>query len=58
MKDSDKERVDLLDQTTVRSFKCSQCGNMFPEEQATCDVCGHNCGEGACEIVQVSNEDY
>lgn len=58
MRDTEKDRSDLLASTTVQSFKCSSCGNMFPEDQGTCDVCGHDCSQSACEIVQVSNEDY
>ena len=58
MKDSDKERVDLLDQTTVRSFKCSQCGNMYPVGMAECDICGNHCSESTCMVLDSSREDF
>lgn len=51
---------DLLSATTELSYKCPQCGNMFPtdQEEGTCDVCGFHCSADACQIIQVSDEDY
>lgn len=56
--DRERERSDLLSTTTDASYKCAQCGNMYPVDQENCDVCGYECSQDACQIVQVSNEGY
>lgn len=49
---------DLLEATTVQSFKCPECGNMYPVEQGKCGVCGHDCTKDTCQILNTSNQDY
>lgn len=51
---------DELNATTVTSYKCDNCGNMFAVDtpDGNCDVCGSHCEATTCTIVHVSNEDY
>jgi predicted amidophosphoribosyltransferase len=51
-------QADLLTLTTSKSFKCSQCGNMYPVTQERCEVCGHSCTSESCRVVEASNEGY
>jgi hypothetical protein len=58
MEQGKTERVDLIDATTDSTYKCSNCGNMFAMSKETCDVCGFQCSQDACQIIHSSNEDY
>jgi hypothetical protein len=31
---------------------------MFPVDQASCEVCGHDCTKDTCRIVKSSNEGF
>lgn len=50
--------ADLMTSTSTRSFKCSQCGNMYPVSQETCEVCGHRCTVEGCRVLEASDEGY
>lgn len=46
---------------TEESFKCQNCGQMFPTNQqreGKCPVCGFTCNRERCEVVQSSNQGY
>jgi Zn finger protein HypA/HybF involved in hydrogenase expression len=52
---------DQTEATTELSFKCANCGHMYPTDnlrERSCPVCGHvNDVEEGC-LVNVSNEGY
>ncbi|MFZ7101374.1 MAG: hypothetical protein ACOWWO_01780 [Peptococcaceae bacterium] len=43
-----------------KSYKCSQCGMMFTDRDASreCPFCHHYCKQGECEVVNTSNEGF
>lgn len=58
-------RAGVVDRTTAsteRAFKCSKCGNTIDLDtgmnEATCDVCGHQCTMQTCQVLWVSEEGF
>jgi recombinational DNA repair protein RecR len=54
----DNTQGDRLAFATDKSFKCSQCGNMYPVGMSECDICGNHCSESTCMVLDSSREDF
>jgi len=47
--------------TSVESFRCWNCGEMYPTDgrnEGRCPVCGQTCTRERCEVLFASNEGY
>lgn len=46
-------------ENTSKSYKCSKCGAMFEiTDNNKCPVCGIDCSQENCKIVDASDEGY